>query len=249
MLYTFISCIMTMITSAHEVPLWQFLQVLRLDLQKFISFRKDLNVFAFCLVYADPASDSLIGNQLKHHAFRMSWIKLQSASDVLKADGAVWFEHDSQFFLLHVEQQLVSRCQIFLAFWAEVEVAVVAMELFDVVSFVCVDQGNQLMNFFFIFEGNRCVVVQRIIPSILSQGWTLYEQTDQHICLQYLFKFWWVAVLSLFEEGLSDIESTIFEVSREEHALSDGQFEHRNVSLTHICFTLECGYSQLYLMQ
>lgn len=154
-------------SSADEVPLRQFFQVLGLNFQKLISFRQYFHKFSLGLVYPYPAPHSFIDNQFKHHALCFSGIELQSSRNVLEGDGAVGLEHDGQFFLLHVEQQLLANCQVFFTFWAEVEIAVVALELFDIVSFVSIDKGDQFVDFFFVFEGDWGIVVKRVVPAVL----------------------------------------------------------------------------------
>jgi len=153
-------------SSADEVSLRQFFQVLGLDLQKLISSRQYLQEFSLRLVCPYPAPHPFIDNQFKDHAFCLGGSELQPAPDAFEGDGAVGLEHDGQLFLLHVEQQLVADCQVLFALGAEVEIAVVALELLDVVSFVGVDQGNQLVHFFFVFEGNRGIVVERVVPAV-----------------------------------------------------------------------------------
>ena len=112
----------------------------------------------------------MVNNKLKYQFLGFLRGKSKPFSNVIEPNIAIGLDHDGELLFLHVEEQLPINAVVLIALWLEVYVRVIALELLYVVMLVCVNQGNQLMHFLLVLKGNRSVMVESIVLTILSQG-------------------------------------------------------------------------------
>lgn len=139
-----------------------------MHLQELVSLGQDLEVFSV-FVLADPASDALVDDQLEDRTLGLLLIQPQPPSDVLEPDGPIGAQHDGQLLFLHIEQQPLLDTQVLLALRPEVQILIIALELLNIMALVCIDEGDELMHFLLVLEGDGGIVVEGVVFALLAE--------------------------------------------------------------------------------
>lgn len=139
-----------------------------MHLQELVSLWQDLEVFSI-LVLTDPASDALVDDQLEDRTLSLLLVEPQPPPDVLEPDGPIRAQHDGQLLFLHIEQQPLLDTQVLLALRPEVQILIIALELLNIMALVCIDEGDELMHFLLVLEGDGGIMVEGVVFALLAE--------------------------------------------------------------------------------